>query len=166
MAVYGFCRFVSITGSVVSPSVLVVVVVVVCQFSFGLLPVLVNGFAVRSFGFGSSPFFVNFSSALGIGVSLTYFVNFGAAGDYYFPIYIKKYIPIRDNGKWWWRENVGNGEVSFDKAIDKGGRIWYNQSASEEFGEFRRANDLSKNRLIAPSLKVAEHTSRRWGLLY
>lgn len=68
---------------------------------------------------------------------------------------------------------MGGGEkillgarVSFDKAIDKGGRIWYNNGASGEFGEFRRADDLSKNRLIAPSLKVAEHTSRRWGLLY
>lgn len=50
--------------------------------------------AVRPGG-GSSPFFVNFSSALGIGVSLTYFVKFGAAADYYFPIYIKKYKAIR-----------------------------------------------------------------------
>lgn len=71
-----------------------------CQFfrnscRRGLLPVFVNGFAVRSVGFGSSPFFVNFSSALGIGVPLTYFVKFGAAADYYFPIYIKKYKPIR-----------------------------------------------------------------------
>lgn len=149
------------------------------------MPFPVNVFAARPVGFGSSPFFVNFSSALGIGVSLTYFVNFGAAADYYFPIYIKKYIPIRDNGKWWWRnpflnkgascqqvksgrwrENVGNGGVSFDKAIDKGGRIWFNNGVSGEFGEFRRADNLSKNRLIAPSLKVAEHTSRRWGLLY
>ena len=56
--------------------------------------------------------------------------------------------------------------VFFDKAIDKGGGIWYNNGASGEFGEFRRADDLLKNRLIAPSLKVAEHTSRRWGLLY
>lgn len=50
--------------------------------------------AVRPGG-GSSPFFVNFSSALGIGVTLTYFVKFGAAADYYFPIYIKKYKAIR-----------------------------------------------------------------------
>ena len=54
-----------------------------------LLPHFVNVFAVRRLGFGSSPFFVNFPLALGIGVSLTYFVNFGAAGDYYSPIYIK-----------------------------------------------------------------------------
>lgn len=66
--------------------------------------------------------------------------------------------------KW---EIVGQSlQYSFDKAVDNGGRIWYNKSASGEFGEFRRAGDLSKNRLIAPSLKVAEHTSRRWGLLY
>nr|DAE47571.1 MAG TPA: hypothetical protein [Caudoviricetes sp.] len=77
-----------------------------------LLPFLVKGFAVRSVGFGSSPFFVNFSSALGVGVPLTYFVNFGAAADYYFPIYIKKYIAIRDNGKWGWRNPFLNKGAS------------------------------------------------------
>lgn len=69
-------------------------VVGLCQYSRnscrrGLLPVLVNGFAARSVGFGSSPFSVNFSSALGVGGSLTYFVDFGAAADYRYIFYIK-----------------------------------------------------------------------------
>lgn len=144
MVACGFCRFVSTIRSPWSPSVLVVVVVVVCQcfvtrprrgacvvavvlvpclpsvvvavavrVNFitppafvalcavsrllsvatvarsDLLPHFVNVFAVRRLGFGSSPFFVNFSLALGIGGVLTYFVNFGAAGDYYFPFYKK-----------------------------------------------------------------------------
>lgn len=150
MGVYGFCRFVSITRSVVSPSVLVVVVVVVCQFPFGCssavcgsrsLSVGVNFPATRAavvscrflsmvlrfgrfwfvavfrqfltvawswfvvaffcqlFIAGSGlPVFGGFrqsSCCLSDGVPLTYFVNFGAAADYYFPIYIKKYKPIR-----------------------------------------------------------------------
>lgn len=135
MGVYGFCRFVSITGSALSPSVLVVVVVVVCQcfgvrprrgswlssvvvrcqFSRnscrrGLLPVFVNGFAVRSVGFGSSPFFVNLSSALGIGVSLTYFVKFVAAADYSFPLYIKIKRPK-------WLTDKNGGVTDYDKEL-------------------------------------------------
>lgn len=149
MVACGFCRFVSITGSDLSPSVLVVVVVVVCQCfvtrprrsacvvvvvlvpslpSVGvvgsvrvnfitppafvalcavsrllivstvarsdLLPHFVNVFAARRLGFGSSPFFVNFSLALGVGGVLTYFINFGAAGDYSPLFYTKKYIYI------------------------------------------------------------------------
>lgn len=84
---------------------------------------------------------------------------------YIFYIKIKVLSTYKENGEIMAGNNYYQG-VSFDKAIDKGGRIWYNNGASGEFGEFRRADDLSKNRLIAPSQKVAEHTSRRWGLLY
>lgn len=151
MVACGFCRFVSITGSPWSPSVLVVFVVVVCQ-CFGsrprrgacvvavvlvpclpfvvvavavrvnfitppafvapcavsrllsvatvarsdLLPHFVNVLAVRRLGFGSSPFFVNFPGCPGIGGVLTYFVNFGAAGDYRILFYKKEKTPYTD----------------------------------------------------------------------
>lgn len=133
MVVYVFCRFVSITGSDLSPSVLVVVVVVVCQ-CFGsrprcgvcvvvvvlvpCLPTVVVAVAVRV-NFITPPAFVALCAVsrllivatvarsdllpfpvnvfvarrLGggawLGVSLTYFVNFGAAGDYSSPFYKK-----------------------------------------------------------------------------
>ncbi len=76
-----------------------------------LLPLFVNVSAVRRPGFGSSPFFVNFPPALGIGVSLTYFVNIGAAGDYHSPIYIKN--------KNTYIVNVGNGVTGYYKALSR-----------------------------------------------
>lgn len=90
----GCCRFVSMFRRSFPPWFRLSSVVVRCQFSRnscrrGLLPFSVNVFAVRSVGFGSSPFFVNPLPALGIGVSLTYFVKFRTAADYYFPLYIK-----------------------------------------------------------------------------